>query len=117
MRAGVLFPVLLLAGCAVLHQPSYEEKVGWAHERGLPIEGAVSEHDGWVVRLKLNDRCDGLLTFESKDAEDPGSYKLKVVPVSGGDVLDTVEEAKISTFATDFPQGNVTTAVKKTCLS
>lgn len=114
MRTGILLVVLLATGCAVFHQPSYEEKLGWAHEHGLPIEGAVSESDGWRAVLPLNDRCKAVLTFESDDAEDPGSYRLKVV--QGDKVLEAVEEEKISIFAADFRKGNVTTAVKENCL-
>lgn len=117
MRVEPMLIVLLLTGCsqAVLYQPSYEEKLGWAHEHGLSIEGAASESDGWKARLKLNDRCDGVLTFESDDAEDPGSYRLAVT--QGGKILATVEEAEISTFAADFLLGNVTTAIKEACFS
>lgn len=117
MRVGFLVSILLIAGCSVFHQPSYQEKLGWAHEHGLSIEGAVSESDGWRVRLKLNDRCSGLLTFESKDDRDPGGYILRIVPTGSSDVLETIEEAKISIFAADFKLGNVTTTVKEACIS
>ena len=117
MRIGVLALVLVLAGCsqAFLDQPSYEEKLGWAHLQGLSLEGATSEGDGWIALLQLNDRCQAALTFESDNLDDPGTYRLAIK--QGDKVLDTIQEDKISAFAADFKKGNVTTAVKEACLS